>query len=209
MTKETFYLFGKPIEVDTRPIEEIEPYASFIVKAPSIYQEAKKESDDWLIMCASEYLSRLEKIPFDESRKDEVDYLKEFFEDYFEFYLAGLLLKDGALPLAACKAYVESIEYASSFLIEKKIACPDLYLFPKKRGRKENINNKIERMKGVHESLFDGRSITESYQAVAKKYFVSVDTIRRDFERWGNKLCFENGVVFTKSGVRTYRRNNE
>ena len=156
----------------------------FSEKAPIFTKEVN--FDPFEIEYAILYLDRIKELKFNDDLGDNLEYIKLFFKDEDDFYIAGLLLIDGLLPIQAREAYVQCVINTQAFLSDKKVVCEDLFVMPSKRGRKSIKNEMIQRIKDVQKAMDTGLSITESYKLVASKYNRSIDTIRRDFERYNS-----------------------
>jgi len=154
----------------------------FSKKSPIFTKEV--DFDPFEIEYAIDYLDRIKDLKFNDDEANTPEHIKLFFEDDYEFEIAGLLLIDGLLPVQAREAYVQCVFNAQVCLSDKKVVCEELFVQPNKRGRKSIKDEMNQRIKSVQKAINSGASITESYQLVATKYNKSVDTIRRSFERY-------------------------
>jgi len=153
----------------------------FSEKAPIFTNEVDFDPDD--IQCAIYYLDKIKGLKFNDDEANNSEHIKLFFEDDYEFEIAGLLLIDGLLPVQAREAYVQCVFNAQVCLSNKKVVCEELFVQPNKRGRKSIKNEMKQRIEDVQKAIDSGVSVTESYKLVAPKYNKSPDTIRRSFER--------------------------
>jgi len=106
-----------------------------------------------------------------------------FFKDRREIHMASLLLHDDLLPDAARKAFSYLMLDAIIEADDKKIKLQSLYVSPPKRGRKSSVNLLGRRFETHRLINKEGCSASEAYKKIADKHCVSVDTIRRDYER--------------------------
>lgn len=106
-----------------------------------------------------------------------------FFKNQEEIRIASFLLHDDLLPDVARKAF--SILMVGSMMEanDKQVYLESLYVTPPKRGRKTSKEVRHRRFE-VHRLINnDGLLPMKAYKKIADKYYVSLDTIRRDYER--------------------------
>lgn len=134
---------------------------------------AGDEIDDWLNQAA--WL--IER--WSNQTKDEVE-----FQDTFEVILAALLCHDDLLPKSAKQALSHLVLKIVSEATERKHVLECLHIYPPKPGRKHDRRKIHLRNRMVINLIQSGMSATAAYKVVAKKESKSLDTIRRDYERY-------------------------
>jgi len=123
----------------------------------------------------------LEKIGEWEIRNPQLG--EPFFTSKYEILIASLLLHDDLLPDAAIRAFSKLMLDTIIEANDKKIKLQSLYVSPPKRGRKSSgslLYRRFETHRLIHK---EGRSTSKAYKKIADKHCVSVDAIRRDYER--------------------------
>ena len=128
--------------------------------------------DDWLPV-AEELVEK-----WSAQSQDEIK-----FESTFHIILASMLLHDNLLPDSARKAFADLTLDIIDEAGEKDLQIDALQISPPARGRKKNQSEIIRRSRDVLDHVEKGKSKTEAYELVGKKYSKSPETIRRDFER--------------------------
>lgn len=133
---------------------------------------AADELDDWLPYAEDLVLK------WSAQSGDEVKFVRTF-----DIILAAFLLKDDLLPAPARVAFAGVMLKAIDEASENKLKLECLGVSPPKSGRKENRTATFVRLHEVKALIQEGKSATEAYKAVAEKHHVSLDTIRRGYER--------------------------
>jgi hypothetical protein len=108
------------------------------------------------------------------------------FRTEFDIRLASYLLMDNLLPSAARTAYAEMVLKTMWEASEKKLNLEALHISAPEPGRKKSVEI-WRRNRDMWSLLKQGRSRSSAYEEVAAKFFKSVDTVRRDFERSLNR----------------------
>lgn len=142
------------------------------------------EHEFWKTACAAGQLD--DWLPYAEElirkwasqESDEVE-----FSSTWEVLIAISALKDDLLPASARVAISELMNKVIDEARTKNIRLDCLHIAPAKPGRKSDRIQVFWRFNEVKELLRQGSTTAEAYEIVARKYFKSPDTIRREFER--------------------------